>query len=108
MPIRSDTETLVAVALMLVTAAVIVYLGYRIRYRGDVRLVAGYDPDDVVDDEGLAALVGGVTIALGVVHGLYGLGLLYFPPTLAFWSGYLLVFLGGIAVVQARGRRYTI
>mgnify|MGYP000123809698 CR=1 FL=1 len=108
MALATDSETLVAVALMLLGGAVIGYLGYRIRYRGDVVLIAGYDPERVTDDEGLADLVGGVVIALGLVHVVFGLAMLYFPLDLAFWLVYLVAMFVGLGVVQVRGRQYTV
>jgi hypothetical protein len=108
MALVTDPETLLAVVLMLLAGAVICYLGYRIRYRGDVVLIAGYDAERVTDDEGLADLVGGVTIAVGLVHVVFGLGLLYFPPGLAFWLVYVAALFAGLGVVQVRGRRYTV
>jgi hypothetical protein len=107
MALRTSTETLVAVAVLLGAALVVTYLGYRIRYRGDVVLIAGYDADRVTDEEGLAGLVGGVTVALGLAHVGFGLGLLVAPPNLAFWTVYLVVLFAGLGVVQVRGRRYT-
>jgi hypothetical protein len=107
MALATDSETLFAVAFMLLGAAFICYLGYRIRYRGDVVLIAGYDSERVTDDEGLADLVGGVVIALGLVHVAFGLGMLYFPLDLAFWLAYLAAMFVGLGVVQVRGRRYT-
>jgi len=105
---NTGTETLAAVALMGVAGLLIGYLGYRIRYRGDVVLIAGYDADRVTDDEGLADLVGGVVLALGGVHVGFGLALLYFPPNLEFWMAYLAAMAVGLGVVQVRGRRYTV
>jgi hypothetical protein len=107
MALATDTETLVSVALMLLAAAIVCYLGYRIRYRGDVVLIAGYDSDGVTDDEGLGDLVGGVVIALGLVHVVFGLALLAVAPNLEFWLAYLAAMFVGLGVVQVRGRRYT-
>jgi hypothetical protein len=103
----AEQETRLAVALMLLAGALVCYLGYRIRYRGDVALIAGYDAERVTDDEGLADLVGGVVIVLGLVHVAFGLGMPYFPLDLAFWLAYLAAMGVGIGVVQVRGRRYT-
>jgi len=107
MGLATDQETLLAVALVLLGGAVVCYLGYRIRYRGDVVLIAGYDSERVTDDEGLAALVGGVVVALGLVHVVFGLALLAVPPTLEFWLAYVAAMAVGLGVVQVRGRRYT-
>jgi len=103
----TDSETLLSALLLFAAGLFIAYLGYRIRYRGDVHLIAGYDAERVTDDEGLAALVGGVTVALGALHPTSGVALLYFPPDLAFWSGYGLAMAVGLAVVLVGGRRFT-
>jgi len=61
----------------------------------------------VTDDEGLADLVGGVTIALGAAHVVFGAGLLSFEPGLDYWLAYVAVMFAGVLVVQVRGRKYT-
>ncbi len=47
---------------LLVTAGSIGALGVLIKYFGAVRLIAGYDPDRVTDEEGLADFVGTNTL----------------------------------------------
>ena len=107
MALNTGTETLVAVALLVLAGVVVGFLGYRIRYRGDVVLIAGYDAERVTDDEGLGSLVGGVVFALGAVHVAFGVALLAVSPDLAFWAAYLVAMAVGLGVVQVRGRRYT-
>jgi len=107
MALSTDAETLAGVALLCFGALVVGYLGYRIRYRGDVFLVAGYDPESVTDPEGLGDFVGGVVLALGGVTAVYAVGLLADPPDRWFWGSYLVVFAVAILVLQVRGRRYA-
>lgn len=64
-----------------------------IRYYGMTELIAGYDPDVVTDDEGLASFVGTyillsglITVAVGVV--LY---LQLVESSAVFWSAYSFV-----------------
>jgi hypothetical protein len=107
MALSTDPETLVSTAVMLGVALVIGYLGYRIRYRGDVRLVAGYDPDRVTDPDAIAGLVGGMVLALAGVSAVYGVGQVLFPSNLWFWGSYLAVIFLVVLVIQVRGRRYV-
>jgi hypothetical protein len=57
-------SALPAVVLAAVAAALLA-VGYRIRVRRDVALIAGYDPRRVRDADGLARWVGGWALALG-------------------------------------------
>lgn len=47
---------------LLATAGFVGVLGVLIKYFGAVRLIAGYDPDRVTDEEGLAEFVGTNTL----------------------------------------------
>jgi len=107
MTLRTDPETLLAVGIMLASAAFVGYLGYRIRYRGDVHLVAGYDADRVTDAAGLADFAGGVTIALGALHVPIGLSLLVAPADARFWTAYTLMLVGGVGVLSVGSSRYA-
>jgi hypothetical protein len=82
-------------------------LGALIAYGGRVELVAGYDPDRVEDEAGLAAfvgtnalIVGALTVLVGVLDALDGVGEAWY------WAVYVLVVLG-LAIRMVRGsRRY--
>ena len=50
------------VASLLLAAGFVGSLGVLIKYFGMVRLVAGYDPDRVTDEEGLARFIGTNTL----------------------------------------------
>jgi len=57
-------------------------LGILIRYAGMMHLIAGYDPDQVVDDEGLANFIGAQTLIVAVLTVCVGLLELWGPqPT---------------------------
>lgn len=83
-------------------------LGILIRYVGMMHLIAGYDPDRVTDEEGLANFIG--THALLVAALTVGVGLLELWEPTADSEWYWLVFLIAvftIAVRMIRGaRRY--
>ena len=79
-------------------------LGIAIKYFGMVELIAGYDPDRVTDEEGLADFIG--TNAL-YVAGLLALvaGVEHAEPideTAVVWIAFL-VAVGGLAVRMIRG-----
>jgi len=100
-------ESLVVAIGMLLSGLLIGWLGYRIRYQQDYHLISGYRPGTASDEEGLAGLVGGVTIGLGLLTGLWGLGALVVETQLGYRGSYLAVLLVGLVVVQVRGRRYA-
>jgi hypothetical protein len=55
-----------AVALFL-AGAVLAFLGYRIRFRSEVRLITGFEPRNVRDPQGWARWVGGIGLLLGSI-----------------------------------------
>ena len=64
----------------LATAGLFVgFLGVLIKYAGMVQLVAGYDPDRVADEDGLADFVGTNTLYVAALA-LGGAALLYADP----------------------------
>ncbi|OIB59368.1 DUF3784 domain-containing protein [Natrialba sp. SSL1] len=84
-----------AVAVLLSSAVFVGGLGIAIKYFDHVELIAGYDPNTVTDEEGLASFVGtnilvvaGLLLALAVLE--------YTQPangvaTDAAWIGFLIV-----------------
>ncbi|HTH83185.1 MAG TPA: DUF3784 domain-containing protein [Mucilaginibacter sp.] len=54
-------------------------LGYLIKYKKKMNLIAGYDPTQIADKDGLANWMGGVTIVMGSILMLSALALHYFP-----------------------------
>lgn len=58
--------------LVAVSGLFVASIGYLIKYRGMVRLVAGYDPDEVVNEAGLANFIGILTIVVGTATVLAG------------------------------------
>ena len=59
--------------LIAVSGLLVVFIGYLIKYRGMVQLVAGYDPDEVIDEDGLGNFIGTVAIVIGVVTIMAGI-----------------------------------
>jgi hypothetical protein len=100
MPQPVATESLAIAGLMTLVGLCLGWLGYRIRFRGDYHLIAGYRSGAVANPEELAGLVGGVTAGLGVVTVFYGLVALVVDAGLWYWLSYTLVVLAGPLVVQ--------
>lgn len=96
-------ESLATLVFMVVSGLFICYLGYRIRYRTDVRLISGYRSETVADGEGLARLVAG----LGIVTVGYGLAAFVVEPRLWYWVSWTLLLLGGVAFLQRHGKRFA-
>ncbi|MDS0478469.1 DUF3784 domain-containing protein [Natrinema sp. 1APR25-10V2] len=95
-----------SVITLLATAGLVGILGVLIKYFGMVRLIAGYDPDRVTDEEGLADFIG--------THALYVAGLVFlvaiaeyaepFDGSEAIWLAFV-VGVGLLAVRMIRGAR---
>jgi len=103
-----STNAAVVTVVMVSTGVFTGWLGYRIRYRGDVHLIAGYQGGTPADAEALSRVVGRVVLAVAAVSVLAGL--MY--PILAissgaevtYWSGYtaIVLLLSGYAVLTSR------
>ena len=103
-----STNTVAVTAVMVLTGVFTGWLGYRIRYRGDVHLIAGYQGGTPADAEALSRVVGRVVLGVAAVSVLAGL--IY--PTLAispsaevtYWSGYaaVVLILSGYAALISR------
>lgn len=93
---------------VLFTAGMLAVFGLLIGYFGRVDLIAGYDPETVTDEEGLAAFVGrnllcmaGCTAVVAAVEYLHLL-----DSTRRVWLGYAIV-VGGLSVWMAlRAQQY--
>jgi membrane associated rhomboid family serine protease len=102
------TDTAVVTATLVLSGVVTGWLGYRIRYRGDVRLIAGYRSGMRADTETLTRVVGRVVLAVAAVTVLAGLlyPVLSIDPAdgVTYWAGYtiVVVILSGYAVLTAR------
>jgi hypothetical protein len=103
-----STNTAVVTAVMVLTGAFTGWLGYRIRYRGDVHLIAGYRGDAPADAEALSRVVGRVVLVVAAVTVLAGLiyPMLVVSPgaEVTYWSGYtaIVLVLSGYAVLTSR------
>ncbi len=82
-----------SVTTLLATAGLVGALGVLIKYFGMVRLIAGYDPDRVTDEEGLADFIG--------THALYVAGLVFLVAIVE----YAEPFDGSDAMARVRRRR---
>ncbi|EMA55818.1 DUF3784 domain-containing protein [Halococcus thailandensis] len=93
--------------LIAVSGLFIAIIGYLIKYRGMVQLVAGYDPDEVVNEAGLGNFIGTLAIVVGAVTIMTGIldyqdigdGILWYV------FGVFVVGSAGVMVVGAN--RYT-
>jgi hypothetical protein len=61
------TPQIQLVAALFLAGALLVFLGYRIRFRGDVRLITGFECRNVRDPAGWGRWVGGIGIFLGAM-----------------------------------------
>jgi hypothetical protein len=85
---------------LLGTGLLVGAVGAGIRYGGYVELIAGYDPERVTDEAGLAAFVGGYTLAIAAF--ILGFGLLELAGQLPDSEWPWFVFTAVILVVTAR------
>jgi hypothetical protein len=103
-----STNAAVVTVVMVSTGVFTGWLGYRIRYRGDVHLIAGYQGGTPADAEALSRVVGRVVLGVAAVSVLAGLiypTLSISPGTEAtYWSGYtaIVLLLSGYAVLTSR------
>jgi hypothetical protein len=93
---------------LMVTAVFVGVLGGLIRFGGAVELVAGYDPERVSDEAGLARFVGtntlyiaAATLVLGVVE--YG-GVM--EGASWYWTGYVVVVVAIVVRLLVGSRRF--
>lgn len=106
--IALGADTAIVTGVMALSGAFTGWLGYRIRYHGDVHLIAGYRSGMPADTEALSRVVGGVVLMIGVVTVLASLlyPVLDIVPAdeVTYWSGYTIVVLvfSGYAVLAAR------
>lgn len=109
MPDRANTPCMSVGTLAIVVASglFVAAVGYLIRYRGMVGLVAGYDPDEVTDDEGLANLVGGVALAVGAATVLVGVLDYRGVADGVLWYGYGALVVGAAGLMVVGSNRYT-
>lgn len=95
-------------ALAIGSGVFVAVLGILIRYAGWMELVAGYDPDRVADEQGLADFVGANAVYVALLTILLGV-LEYVSPGTGdgrYWLVYVVAVLG-LAVRMVRGaRRY--
>ena len=99
------TETAVS---LLIASGVVGTLGVLIKYFGMVNLIAGYDPDEVTDQEGLADFVG--------TNALYVAGLTLLVAAMEYtqpfdgYRGIWIVYILAVGLLTVRmirgGRRY--
>ncbi len=82
---------IISIIICIWTAFITMLLGAFI-YRGNVGLIAGYDPDKVTDKEGLAKWVGSILIFIGVYVLTFPI-LVYFiqTPIMGLWVLGLLI-----------------
>ncbi len=104
-----DAEAVVVVAVMTATGAGIAWLGHHIRTTSDVTLVAGVRRNQVADEGGLARLVGGVTVGVGLATVALGLlhPLLSTAGRVVAWSVYTVGVLAVAWWTRRRGQRYA-
>ena len=102
-----STQTIVAPALVAVTGLIAAFFGFRIRSRGDVQLIAGYNPQRVGDPVGFARFVGNSCYAMSAVALIAALVLLTRPvATGIVMLGFAILVIMGIVVLLVSRDRY--
>ena len=103
-----STNTAVVTVVMVLAGVFTGWLGYRIRYRGDVHLIAGYRAGEPADAEELSRVVGRSVLVVAVITVLAGLTypMLIISPgaEVSYWTGYTIIILmiSGYAVLTSR------
>ena len=101
------THTSLTATPLVAVAALLLFLGYRIRVGGDVHLIAGYQPGRVRDPAGLGAWVGGILRALGVMALGAAIALLLRPDIAAvIMDGWGVLVVASVVAVIVGARRY--
>lgn len=95
------------VVLTVIAGLVCILLGFRIGWRGDVHLIAGYDKDRIADPVGLGRLVGGTCVVLGLALVVMAGALVAWPDAEGILTfGYAVVVIVGIVVILVSRGRY--
>ena len=103
-----STNTAVVTVVMVLAGVFTGWLGYRIRYRGDVHLIAGYRAGEPTDAEELSRVVGRSVLIAAAVTVLAGLTypMLIISPgaEVTYWAGYtaIVLIVSGYAVLTSR------
>ncbi|MCL9814785.1 DUF3784 domain-containing protein [Natranaeroarchaeum aerophilus] len=93
---------------MLVATAVLTLIGVLIKYFGVVELIAGYDPDKIEDEDGLATFIGTQTLYVAALTAIVA-GFEYTQPFDGYQGIWIVFVVGTLAVTvrMVRGaRRY--
>jgi len=109
MSVSPSAESVLLIVVMAVTGLFLVWLGRYVRRTQDLSLVAGTHEATVTDTTGLAAFIGAVTIAIGVLTVLVGLVHPLFPAPERglLWGGYIVLALALAGWAHWRSREYT-
>ena len=102
-------DFLVAAMAFGLTGLILLVLGYLIKYRGMTNLIAGYSPERVRDERGLANWAGGVALFFGGYTVAVGLLLFLFLQVLPVLAAlYVLTITVGTVVLVLGCRRYMV
>ncbi len=101
-------EPLILAAIFIPVHLIIIALGYLIKYKKQMGLIAGYSPQRVGDKEGLANWVGSGTMLLGGFGIVIGLSYVALPKhILGLLLVYFAAFLTGCLLMVQGCRRFT-
>ena len=87
-----ETRDLLMPIVMTLSSIPLFAIGFLLRYKKQMNLISGYDPEEYADPDGLANWAGGWCLGLGVFTTLTG-GLFFFL------KDYILPVVGGYCVV---------
>lgn len=109
MPNKSLILGMASALLLLFSEFMMVFflgVGYLIRFRGKVSLVAGYDPKKVRDSKGLSTWIGNNLLLLGVIGvGVFLIEVLRDDLALVAFFTYALLVVPIVSIVSAWGGR---
>jgi len=88
------------------TGAFVGLVGVLIRYFGYTNLIAGYDPDRVTDETGLAKFVGARVLAVAALTVAVGVAQYRWPDARWYWYAYGVLVAGLAAWLVVGSRRY--
>ena len=103
-----NPQILAPLAIVIFAGLPLLVLGYLIKYRKRVSLIAGYDPARVRDPEGLARWFGSWTLTLGGLSVLFaGLLAAFARHTTVVVAGYVVLNVACAVLLTTGCRRYT-
>ena len=103
------TENLMIFLILETIGCILVIVGYLIKYKQKIQLIAGVckDDDHIIDKKGFASLVGGNVLLSGIIFCTGAVGMYFFPSFKSLIESVLLLsLLFTIILTYTRGKKY--